>query len=59
MKYMKDKKRFKTKIRVGSVMKAKVGDVEDKTRHGRTRRTRKEVVGCIQCGGNFLELCGG
>ena len=31
-----------------SVVKAKVGEVEKITREGRSRRTRKEVVGCVQ-----------
>ena len=41
MMEMKDKKRIKTKIRVVSVEKKKIGDMEDKTREGRIRRTRK------------------
>ena len=45
---MKEKKRIKTKIGMGSVMKAKARDMEEKTREGRIRRTRKEVVGCVQ-----------
>ena len=36
------------KIRVGSVVKANVGELEEITREGRTRRTRKEVAGCVQ-----------
>ena len=35
------------KIGVGSVVKAKVGGMENNTREGRIRRTRKEVVGCV------------
>ena len=38
----------KTKIVVGSVVKAKVGQLENITRKGRSRRMRKEVVGCVQ-----------
>ena len=38
-------KQTKTKIVVGSVVKAKVGELEKITRKG--RRTRKEVVGCV------------
>ena len=38
----------KTKIGVGSVVKAKVGELENITREGRSRRMRKEVVGCVQ-----------
>ena len=41
-------KQTKTKIVVGSVVKAKVGELEKITRKGRTRRMRKEVVGCVQ-----------
>ena len=41
-------KRTKTKIMVGSVVKAKVGELEKITRKGRIRRMRKEVVGCVQ-----------
>ena len=32
---------------MGSVVNAKVGDLEDITREGRGIRTRKEVVGCV------------
>ena len=45
---MKTTKLTKTKIGVGSVVKAKVGELEKITRKGRTRRMRKEVVGCVQ-----------
>ena len=38
----------KTKIRVGYVVKAKVGELENITREGIIRRMRKEVVGCVQ-----------
>ena len=41
-------KQTKTKIVVGSVVKAKVGELEKITSKGRTRRMRKEVVGCVQ-----------
>ena len=41
-------KQAKTKIGVGSVVKAKVVELEKITREGRSRRTRKEVVGCVQ-----------
>ena len=40
-------KQTKTKIVVGSVVKAKVGELEKITRKGRIRRMRKEVVGCV------------
>ena len=42
------KKQNKTKIGVGSVVKAKVRDLEKIAREGRSRRTRKEVVGYVQ-----------
>ena len=42
------KKQTKTKIGVGSVVKAKVRELEKITREGRRRRMRKEVVGCVQ-----------
>ena len=45
---MKMTKQTKTKIVVGSVVKAKVGELEKITRKGRTRRMRKEVVGYVQ-----------
>ena len=41
-------KQTKTKIRVGSVVKAKVGELEKITRKGRSRRMSKEVVECDQ-----------
>ena len=36
------------KIGVGYVVKAKVGDIEENTREGRSRRIRKDVAGCVQ-----------
>ena len=44
---MKMTKQAKTKIVVGSVVKATVGELENITREGRSRSTSKEVVGCI------------
>ena len=41
-------KHTKTKIGVGSVVKAKAGELEKITREGRIRRMRKEVVGYVQ-----------
>ena len=41
-------KQTKTKIGVGSVVKAKVGELENITGEGRSRITRKEVVGRVQ-----------
>ena len=48
MKDMKEKKRIKTKIVVGSVAKVKVGEMDEKTTEGRSRSKRKEVMGCVQ-----------
>ena len=42
------KNQNKTKIGVGSVVKAKVEDLENLTREGRSRRMRKELVRCVQ-----------
>ena len=42
------KKQTKTKIGLGSVVKAKVEELENITREGRTSRIRREVVICIQ-----------
>ena len=42
------KKQSRRKIGVGSVVKAKVGELDKITREGRSRRIRKEVVGCVQ-----------
>ena len=33
---------------MGSVVKAKVGELENITREGKSKRMRKEVVGCVQ-----------
>ena len=52
-------KQTKTKIGMGSVVKAKVGELEKITREGRSRRMRKDVVGCFQrvvVKNNFLFL---
>ena len=46
IKERKEAKRGKMKVVVGSVVTAKVGEIEEKTREGRSRRMRKEVVGC-------------
>ena len=38
-------------------MEEKVGDMEERIKEGRIRRTRKEMVGCVQDlvgGNNFL-----
>ena len=42
------KNQTKTEIGVGSIVKAKVGELEKITRQGRIRRTRKEVLRCVQ-----------
>ena len=47
-KEAKKVKQGKMKVRVGSAMTLKVGEMEEKAREGRSRRTRKEVVGCVQ-----------
>ena len=44
----KEKNQNKTKIGVGSVLKVEVGELEEITSEGRSRRIRKEVVGCVQ-----------
>ena len=44
---MKITKQTKTKIRVGSVVQAKVGELENIKMEGRIRIMRKEVVGCV------------
>ena len=41
------KKQNKTKIGVGSVVKAAVGESEDITREGRIRMMRNEVIVCV------------
>ena len=41
---MKEKNWIKMKIGVWSVVKSKVGDIEETIREGRSRRVRKEVV---------------
>ena len=45
---MMEKKRIKTKIGVGSVVKENIGEMEDNIRVGRTRRMSKEMVLCFQ-----------
>ena len=45
---VKVKVKNKTKIGVGSVLKVEVGELEEITSEGRSRRIRKEVVGCVQ-----------
>ena len=45
---MKEKKQIKPKIGVGSLVKEKFIKMEENTREVIIRRTRKEVVGCVQ-----------
>ena len=45
---MVEKKRIKTKIGVVSVVKAKIGYMEEKARDGRSIRMIKYVVGYVQ-----------
>ena len=47
MKDIKEKKLIKIKIEVRSIVKAKVGEMKDKTREGRRSSIRKEGVGCV------------
>ena len=43
-----EKKRTKIKIGVGYVLKARIVEMEEKIREGRTRRMRIELVVCVQ-----------
>ena len=45
---MMEKKRIKTKIWVGFVVNANVGDTDNKKRGARNRSTSKEMVGFFQ-----------
>ena len=45
---MKEKKRINTNIGAGSIVKVKVGYTEKKKREGKSMRTRKDMVVCIQ-----------
>ena len=47
-KEMKEKKRIKTKIVLGYVVKVKVGEIADNKMEVRVSRMSKEVVGCVQ-----------
>ena len=44
----KEKNQIKTKIRVGSVVKANFGELDENKRKGINRRIIKEVVVCVQ-----------
>ena len=48
MKDINEANQRKMKIRMGSDVTVKVRDMEEKNREGSIRRTRKEVVGCVQ-----------
>ena len=45
---MKEKKRINTNIGAGSIVKVKVGYTEKEKREGKSMRTRKDMVVCIQ-----------
>ena len=47
MKDMKEAKRSKANVGVGSVVTANVGETEKKNREGRIRIMGKEVTGCV------------
>ena len=47
-KERKEEKWGKMKIGVGSIVTAKVGDMEKKTMEGKSRRMRRDLVGCFQ-----------
>ena len=47
MKEIKKAKQSKKNIEVGSIVVEKVGEAEEKTREGRSRNMREEVVGCV------------
>ena len=47
LKEGKEAKQRKKKIGVRSMVTAKVGEKEEKTRVGRSRRVRKEVMGYV------------
>ena len=44
----KGEKRIKTNIWLVSFVKTEAGFMEENIREGRSRRIRKEVVGCVQ-----------
>ena len=46
-KRRKKEKRDKTKIRVGTSVTVKIGDIDKKIKGGRIRRARKDLVGCL------------
>ena len=48
MRFIKEKKRMKTNIDVGSIVKVKVGDMYENKREVINRRIIKEVVVCVQ-----------
>ena len=48
MKYMKEAKRSNMKIGVGSIVTAKIEEMEEKTREGISRRTNNEAMCCVK-----------
>ena len=48
MKERKKEKWVMMKIGVGSAVTAKIGEMEEKTMEGRSRRMRGEVVDCVR-----------
>ena len=48
MKEEKEERQGKNKIRVGSIVTAKVGGIEYKARVWRSIWMRKETLGCVQ-----------
>ena len=53
---MMEKKRNKTNIGVGSVVKAKVGEMEENTREVRIKRMRRDLMGCVQAAVGMKKL---
>ena len=46
-KSVNNEKREKINIGMGSSITVKVGEIDEKIREGKSRRTRKELVGCL------------
>ena len=47
MKKRNQEKRDKTKIRVGTSVTVKDGDINEKIKEGKGRRMRKDMFGCL------------
>ena len=43
----KTAKPYKTKIEVGTSVTVKVGEIDEKMKDGKSRRVRKDMVGCL------------